>query len=180
MRAMITSLPGDGVGPEVTAQAVRVLHHVAARGNHDLRFEEGLIGGVAIDHTGDPLPERTRDLVKDADAVLLGALGGPRWSDPSAHLRPEQGLLGLRALLGVYANIRPVTVHPTLSHAAPLKPHVLHDVDIVFVRELTGGLYFGNKTHVRAADGNSVSASDLWWTPSRCSSCRHRRATTWW
>jgi 3-isopropylmalate dehydrogenase len=99
--------------------------------------------------------------VQAADAVLLGAVGGPKWSDPSATVRPEQGLLGLRALLGVYANIRPVAVHPALASAAPLKPHLLANVDIVFVRELTGGLYFGAKTHDRDGDGRSTRASDL-------------------
>jgi 3-isopropylmalate dehydrogenase len=161
MRAMIATLPGDGVGPEVTAQAVRVLQAVAERGDHEFGFREALIGGIAIDDTGEPLPVATRRIVVDADAVLLGAVGGPKWSDPSATVRPEQGLLGLRALLGVYANIRPVAVHPALAAAAPLKPELLANVDIVFVRELTGGLYFGEKSHDRDVLGASVRASDL-------------------
>lgn len=161
MRAVIAVLAGDGVGPEVSAQAVRVLQAVAARGDHDFEFAEGLIGGIAIDETGEPLPVATRRLVTGADAVFLGAVGGPKWSDPAATVRPEQGLLGLRALLGVYANIRPVTVHPALAAAAPLKPELLRDVDILFVRELTGGLYFGEKTHDRDAAGASIRASDL-------------------
>ena len=161
MRAMIATLPGDGVGTEVTAQAVRVLQAVAERGEHEFTFREALIGGIAIDETGEPLPVATRQVVSSADAVLLGAVGGPKWSDPAATVRPEQGLLGLRALLGVYANIRPVTVHPALAAAAPLRPELLANVDIVFVRELTGGLYFGAKTHDRDAGGHSTRASDL-------------------
>ena len=161
MRALIAVLPGDGVGPEVTAQAVRVLQAVADRGDHEFHFHEGLIGGIAIDEATDPLPAKTRALVTSADAVLLGAVGGPRWSDPSAMMRPEQGLLGLRALLKVYANLRPVVVHPALASAAPLKPELLENVDILFVRELTGGLYFGDKTHERDVHGHSTSASDL-------------------
>ena len=161
MRALIAVLPGDGVGPEVTAQAVRVLEAVAEIGGDDFHFHEGLIGGIAIDEASDPLPAKTRALVLNADAVLLGAVGGPRWSDPAAMMRPEQGLLGLRALLGVYANLRPVVVHPSLAAAAPLKEELLANVDILFVRELTGGLYFGDKTHERDVDGRSTSASDL-------------------
>jgi 3-isopropylmalate dehydrogenase len=161
MRAMIAVLGGDGVGPEVTAQAVRVLQCIAERGEHEFTFADGLIGGIAIDETGEPLPVATRALVKNADAVFLGAVGGPKWSDPSATVRPEQGLLGLRALLGVYANIRPVAVHPALAASAPLKPELLVGVDILFLRELTGGLYFGEKTHDRNADGASTRASDL-------------------
>ena len=161
MRALIAVLPGDGVGIEVTAQARRILQDVADRGGHDFVFRDALIGGIAIDETGEPLPYSTRDLVTRADAVLLGAVGGPKWSDPSAVVRPEQGLLGLRALLGVYANLRPVAVHPSLAGAAPLKPELLANVDIVFVRELTGGLYFGDKTHDRDASGASTRASDL-------------------
>ncbi len=161
MRALIAVLPGDGVGAEVTAQAVRVLKHVAVGGDHTIEFREALIGGIAIDETGDPLPEATRNLVLLADAVLLGAVGGPKWSDPAAAVRPEQGLLGLRALLGVYANLRPVAVHPSLVSSAPLKPELLRGVDILFVRELTGGLYFGDKTHDRDASGMSTRASDL-------------------
>ena len=161
MRSVIAVLAGDGVGTEVTAQAVRVLQTVAARGDHDFVFVNALIGGIAIDETGDPLPPATREIVTSADAVLLGAVGGPKWSDPSAKVRPEQGLLGLRALLGVYANLRPVAVHPALASAAPLKPELLANVDILFVRELTGGLYFGDKTHDRDASGASTRASDL-------------------
>lgn len=161
MRAVIATLPGDGIGPEVTAEAVRVLQAVADRGDHDFEFHEALIGGIAIDETGEPLPVATRHVVTHADAALLGAVGGPKWSDPSATVRPEQGLLGLRALLNVYANIRPVAVHPALAASAPLKAELLENVDIVFVRELTGGLYFGAKTHDRDGNSHSTRASDL-------------------
>ena len=161
MRSVIAVLAGDGVGTEVTAQAVRVLQTVAERGDHEFEFRNALIGGIAIDETGEPLPFATREIVTRADAVLLGAVGGPKWSDPSARVRPEQGLLGLRALMGVYANLRPVAVHPALAGAAPLKPELLTNVDILFVRELTGGLYFGDKTHDRDANGASTRASDL-------------------
>ena len=150
MKAHIVVLPGDGIGPEVTAAGVAVLRAVAERGGHDFAFVEHAIGGVAIDTFEDPLPPQTLAACKTADAVLLGAVGGPKWSDPNAKLRPEQGLLGLRAALGVYANLRPVRVHPKLTALSPLKDEKLRNVDLLFVRELTGGAYFGAKT--RTAD----------------------------
>jgi 3-isopropylmalate dehydrogenase len=145
MKALIALLPGDGIGPEVCAEAVRVLDAVAETGGHQFRFEHGLVGGAAIDASGDPLPAETIALCERADAVLLGAVGGPKWSDPNAAVRPEQGLLKLRATLGVYANLRPVKPHPVGARHSPLKASVLRDVDILFVRELTGGSYFGAK-----------------------------------
>lgn len=150
MKADLVVLPGDGVGPEVTAAAVAVLETVAAQGGHTFRFAEHAIGGAAIDACGDPLPPATREACAGADAVLLGAVGGPKWSDPDAPVRPEQGLLGLRAALGVYANLRPLRVHPRLAALSPLKSGLLAGVDFVVVRELTGGAYFGAKT--RTAD----------------------------
>ncbi|MCL2776592.1 MAG: 3-isopropylmalate dehydrogenase [Polyangiaceae bacterium] len=146
MKADIALLPGDGVGLEVTACAVEVLRAVASRGGHEFQFHEHLIGGAAIDAHGDPLPPSTLAACKRADAVLLGAVGGPKWSDPNAKVRPEQGLLGLRAALGVYANLRPVRVHSELVRFSPLKDEKLRNVDLLFVRELTGGAYFGAKT----------------------------------
>ncbi|MBD8872677.1 3-isopropylmalate dehydrogenase [Rhodanobacter sp. DHB23] len=146
MKANIVTLPGDGVGPEVTAAAVAVLEAVAAHYGHEFAFDEQLIGGAAIDATGEPLPAAALDACKAADAVLLGAVGGPKWSDPNAPVRPEQGLLALRAALGVYANLRPLTVHPALADLSPLKNGKLKDVDVLFLRELTGGAYFGAKT----------------------------------
>jgi 3-isopropylmalate dehydrogenase len=146
MKARIVTLPGDGVGPEVTAAAVAVLQAVAGHYGHEFSFDEQLIGGCAIDATGEPLPAATLAACKQADAVLLGAVGGPKWSDPNAPVRPEQGLLGLRAALGVYANLRPLQVHPALADLSPLKNGRLQGVDVLFVRELTGGAYFGAKT----------------------------------
>ena len=155
MQANIAILPGDGIGPEVTAAAVAVLRAVARRHGHCFDLREHAIGGAAIDATGSPLPDATLDACRKADAVLLGAVGGPKWSDPSATVRPEQGLLALRRTLGLYANLRPVRPHPATLGASPIKPHLLAGVDVLVVRELTGGIYFGEKS--RTAD----TASDL-------------------
>ena len=146
MKARIVTLSGDGVGPEVTAAAIAVLQSVATHFGHDFSFDEHLIGGAAIDATGEPLPAKTLTACRSADAVLLGAVGGPKWSDPNAPIRPEQGLLALRAGLGVYANLRPLKVHRALAALSPLKTEKLRDVEVLFVRELTGGAYFGAKT----------------------------------
>lgn len=145
MKAKITLLPGDGIGPEVVSQAVRVLDGVAASGGHRFEYVEARIGGCAIDATGNPLPDETLAACADADAILLGAVGGPQWSDPTAPVRPEQGLLRLRKHFGLFANLRPVKVFPALVGHAPLRPDLLTGVDILFVRELTGGLYFGQQ-----------------------------------
>jgi 3-isopropylmalate dehydrogenase len=153
--ASIVILGGDGIGPEVTQEGVRVLDTVAHRFGHDFRFESHLIGGAAIDATQSALPAPTVSACGTADAVLLGAVGGPKWSDPNAKVRPEQGLLGLRKALGLFANLRPVWVHPALLDASPIKPEILRGADIMVVRELTGGIYFGEKT--RTAE----TASDL-------------------
>ncbi|MHB1272251.1 MAG: 3-isopropylmalate dehydrogenase [Rhodanobacter sp.] len=150
MKAHIVTLPGDGVGTEVTAAAVAVLEAVAQHYEHQFDFEEHAIGGCAIDACGEPLPGASLAACRKADAVLLGAVGGPKWSDPNAPVRPEQGLLALRAALGVYANLRPLRVHPALAALSPLKSERLKGVDVLFVRELTGGAYFGAKT--RTAD----------------------------
>jgi len=149
----IALLPGDGIGPEVVAEGVRVIRAVGERWNHEIELREGLIGGCALDARGTPLPPETIELCRNADAVLLGAVGGPRWDDPAAKQRPEQGLLGLRRELQVYANLRPVTVHPSLAAASPLRAERLEGVDFVFVRELTGGIYFGEKRREQIPGG---------------------------
>ena len=146
MKAQLAILPGDGIGPEVTAAAVAALTAIAKRHGHAFELSEHAIGGAAIDAHGTPLPASTLVACKAADAVFLGAVGGPKWSDPKASVRPEQGLLALRAGLGVYANLRPVNVHPRLASLSPLKNEKLAGIDILFVRELTGGAYFGAKT----------------------------------
>jgi 3-isopropylmalate dehydrogenase len=146
MKATIAVLAGDGIGAEVTAEAVRALERVASRFGHRFEFESALLGGAAIDATGAPLPPETLALAARADAILLGAVGGPKWSDPNAAVRPEQGLLQLRKALGLFANLRPVVPHPAVLHASPIKAELLHGVDIMVVRELTGGIYFGEKS----------------------------------
>ena len=145
MARLVAVLPGDGIGPEVTAAAVRVLELVNQQDSLQLEFIEALVGGAAIDATGDPLPPETEELCQQSAAVLLGAVGGPKWSDPGVKVRPEQGLLRLRKALGLFCNLRPVRTHPALQHASPLKAELLTGVDILVVRELTGGIYFGRK-----------------------------------
>ena len=145
MKATIALLPGDGIGPEVTAQAVRVLETVAEKFDHDFTFKTERIGGEAMDCDGTPLPDQTLETCRNADAIMLGAIGGPKWDDPNAKMRPEQGLLGLRKGLSVFANLRPVTIHPDLRGSSPLKDALLENVDLMVVRELTGGIYFGEK-----------------------------------
>lgn len=154
MTKRIVLLPGDGIGPEVTAAAREVLEEVARARGIALAFESHLIGGHAIDEANDPLPGPTINACRGADAVLLGAVGGPKWEDPRARHRPEQGLLGLRRGLGLYANLRPVRLYPELSASSPLKADRLVGVDILFVRELTGGIYFGEPRFIEeTSDG---------------------------
>jgi 3-isopropylmalate dehydrogenase len=143
VNATIVVLPGDGIGPEVTRAAVRVLEHVGSQRGHTFASTTHLIGGASIDRTGTALADETLSACKASDAVLLGAVGGPKWENPGAAVRPEQGLLALRKGLGLYANLRPVKPYTALIGASPLKPELLRDVDFVVVRELTGGLYFG-------------------------------------
>ena len=145
MNRSIVVLPGDGIGPEVTAQATRVLAAVAAKLDLGLKLREAPIGGAAFDAVGTPLPEDTLALCRDADALILGAVGGPQWADVAVELRPEQALLNLRQSLGLFANLRPVKTYPALAAASPLRPERLAGVDIIVVRELTGGIYFGKR-----------------------------------
>lgn len=155
MEARIGTLPGDGIGAEVVAEGVKILQKVAERYGHRFVFEEGLIGGCAIDAVGVALPEETLEACRAAHAVLLGAVGGPRWSDPLAEVRPEQGLLELRRSLGLYANLRPVRLYEPLLDASPLRPERLAGVDFVVVRELTGGIYFGPRQEARDNGGTA-------------------------
>jgi 3-isopropylmalate dehydrogenase len=146
MTYKIALIPGDGIGPEVTAQAVRVLEAVGLRFGHSFQWDEALMGGAAIDAAGVPLPEETLRVCRSCDAVLLGAVGGPKWEEMPEHLRPEAGLLGLRAGLGLYANLRPAKLFTPLRGASPLRPGIVGDgFDFIFVRELTGGIYFGKR-----------------------------------
>lgn len=145
MTAKVLLLPGDGIGPEIVDATRRVLEKVAHESGFELSFDEAIVGGAAIDAVGDPLPPDTLAACHAADAVLLGAVGGPKWSDPSAPVRPEQGLLKLRQEFDLFANLRPVRVFPALAGHAPLRPDLLDGVDILFVRELTSGIYFGDR-----------------------------------
>ena len=154
----IAVIPGDGIGPEVTQQSIRILNAVAEQYGHEFRYNYCLMGADAIDKTGTALPDETLEICVDSDAILFGAIGHPKFdNDPTAKVRPEQGLLKLRKSLGLYANIRPVSAYPALQHLSPLKDKLLEDVDFVIYRELTGGIYFGEKS---TADDFST-ASDL-------------------
>src|SRR3990167_1921386 len=150
----IAVLAGDGIGPEVVGMAVRVLKTISKKTGVGFEMEEAPVGGCACDATGNPLPEATLKLAKKSDAVLLGAVGGPKWEGLDYSVRPERGLLKLRTELNLYANLRPVKVYPSLVHASTLKPEVLKGIDLVVFRELTGGIYFGIPKGVeKLADG---------------------------
>jgi 3-isopropylmalate dehydrogenase len=173
MDARIVLLPGDGIGPEVMDQARRVLEGVATQKDHNFSFEEHLIGGCAIDETGDPLPAETLQACQAADAVLLGSVGGPKWDDPLAAVRPEQGLLGLRRSLGLFANLRPVFTYPGLYESSPLKPDKVRGVDLLFVRELTGGVYFGEPRFREEVDGQIRAVDTVAYTEVEVSRVVH-------
>lgn len=145
MKATIAVLSGDGIGPEVMAHTTNLLSIIAEKNGHEFSFTEGLIGGIAIDETGNPLPDETIAICEQADAVLLGAVGGPKWSDPTASVRPEQGLLKIRQHFGLFANLRPVKIYPALADHIPLRADLIEGVDILFVRELVSGIYFGDR-----------------------------------
>ncbi len=156
MKATIAVLPGDGIGPEVMAHTTNLLTVIANKYGHEFTFPEGLIGGIAIDETGNPLPDETIEICSKADAVLLGAVGGPKWSDPTSKVRPEQGLLKIRQHFGLFANLRPVKIYPALASHVPLRADLIEDVDILFVRELNSGIYFGE----RQEQGDGTEAHD--------------------
>ena len=161
MQANIVLLPGDGIGPEVVTEAVRVLETIASKHGHTFAFTERLMGGCSIDKYGSSLTDETLADCQAADAVLLGAVGGPKWDGPNAKDRPERGLLALRKGLGVFANLRPVKVHPALIEWSPLKAEKLEGVDIIVVRELTGGLYFGWPKGRDVKDGRERAVDTL-------------------
>ena len=161
MQANIVLLPGDGIGPEVIAETVRILETIASKHGHSFTFTERLMGGCSIDKYGSSLTDETLTDCQAADAVMLGAVGGPKWDDPNAKERPERGLLALRKGLGVFANLRPVKVHPALIEWSPLKAEKLQGVDIIVVRELTGGLYFGWPKGRDVKDGRERAVDTL-------------------
>jgi 3-isopropylmalate dehydrogenase len=166
VKAQIVLLAGDGIGPEIVQEARLVLEAIATSHGHAFNFTEKLIGGAAIDATGGALPENTLSACQSADAVLLGAVGGPQWDNPLSPVRPEQGLLGLRQGLRLYANLRPVQIYPSLMDASPLKPEKLQGVDLLVVRELTGGLYFGRPQLRETIDGVTRAVDTLEYTDS--------------
>ncbi len=143
MEANLVLLPGDGIGPEVVSQATRVLESIAARFHHQFHFSSHLLGGIAIDQTGDPLPDVTLDACRKSDAILLGAVGGPKWDDPNAKTRPEAGLLRIRKELGLFANLRPILTFSELVDSSPLKREIVEGTDILFFRELTADFTLG-------------------------------------
>ena len=158
----ICVLPGDGIGPEITAEAVRVLKAMGLK----MEMEEALLGGCAVDATGDPYPEATQKLAQAADAVLLGAVGGPKWDNNPREQRPERGLLGIRKQLGLFANLRPAVLYPELANASTLKPEVVAGLDILIVRELTGDIYFGQPRGIEVRNGEKVGFNTMIYSES--------------
>jgi len=152
----IAVIAGDGIGPEVVAEAEKVLKKTEELFGHRFETEHGLFGGIAIDEKGTPLPQETLELCQRADAVLLGAVGGPKWDNNPKELRPETGLLGIRKALGLFSNIRPAVVFDCLKDASTLKPEVLDGTDLIVVRELTGGIYFGEKFRRETENGQEA------------------------
>ena len=164
MDLRILTLPGDGIGPEVTREAVRVLERVCSRFAHKLHLTEALLGGIAIHKTGDPFPDETRRLALDADATLMGAVGLPEFDTMPPEKRPEKGLLGIRKALGVYANLRPVRTYSALIDSSPLKNHLVEGTDMIIVRELTGGIYYGTPRGVSGAGDEERAVNTMTYT----------------
>ncbi len=164
MKLNVLALPGDGIGTEVTREALRVLRHVAAVFHHELHIEEALLGGVAIHKTGTPFPDETARLARDADATLLGAVGLPEFDAAPPEKRPERGLLGLRKALGVYANLRPVRTFAALIDSSPLKNHIVEGTDMIIVRELTGGIYYGTPRGISGEAGEERAVNTMTYT----------------
>src|ERR1700694_740425 len=164
MNLKILALPGDGIGAEVTREAVRVLRHVARKWKHSLDLTEGLLGGIAIHKTGNPLPEETVRLASAADATLMGAVGLPEFDNAPPEKRPEKGLLGIRKVLGVYANLRPVRSYKSLLDSSPLKNHLVDGTDMIIVRELTGGIYYGTPRGIHEDGGETRAINTMTYT----------------
>ena len=164
MNIRLALIPGDGIGPDIVSEAVRVLNRVAEKYGHSVRYERLTAGGAAIDETGAPLPEKTLRTAEECDAVLLGAVGGPKWDNVPSELRPEKALLGLRGCLGLFCNLRPALLYPQLASACPLRSELVEGgLDLMVVRELTGGIYFGAKerTEDRASDVMSYTKEEI-------------------
>lgn len=162
----IAVLPGDGIGKEVTKEAVRVLRAVEEKFGHKFVFQEGVVGGTAYEQTGVPLPEETLRICQDSQAILLGAVGGSKWDNLPPHLRPESALLALRKNFDLFANLRPIILFPSLLEASPIKKRILKGTDIIIVRELTGGLYFGQPKERRKLDGETVAVDSMVYSES--------------
>src|SRR2546423_7012117 len=164
MNLNILVLPGDGIGTEVTREAVRVLRHVAEKWRHELRISEGLLGGIAIHKTGTPFPDETAKLALDADATLMGAVGLPEFDNAPPEKRPEKGLLGIRKTLGVFANLRPVRAYASQLESSPLKNHLVEGTDMIIVRELTGGIYYGTPRGISGSGGEERAVNTMTYT----------------
>lgn len=173
MKLKVLALPGDGIGVEVTREGIRVLEHVAKKYNHELVLSEGLLGGIAIHKTGTPYPAETEKLALDADATVMGAFGLPEFDNAPPDKRPEKGLLGIRKTLGVYSNLRPVRAYSALVEASPLKNHLLEGVDMIIVRELTGGLYYGTPRGITGSGPEERGTNTMTYTRAEIERITH-------
>lgn len=171
--AKILILAGDGIGPEITSEAEKILRYVGEQQQFDLEFEHALLGGIAVDKTGEPYPQETREKARQADAVLLGAVGGPRWDTLPREKRPEKGLLAIRKDLNLYANLRPACVHSALIDASPLKAEAVRDLDILIVRELTGDIYFGEPRGIQIENGERIGRNTMIYSESEIRRIAH-------